>query len=1101
MYKFKIIKNTLIAFCFLFVTLYAHAQWENLNGPSVGFLNNINAYKQTVVMSDLNDAYLSFDKGISWRIVRNIPSQSSIQAMSVNEEGIFIQKQDNIYFSSDKGLTWQMSIIVSNENNAFERSSQKNEFVFTDSMRYLIRRSGTNFSLDNVTIYACKKGKNNWIVDKQFPAQIKSLAAYKNNIVCLAKDSFYISKTDKIEWSVYLFPVKDSIGLYSPTKWTPIAMDDDKIIVVSKSNSFYPAKQAAFISKNKGATWSKMSPLPDSSAAHYCLIVDKNIYVRGQKVYFSTNDGLDWKPLNNGIEGFSGPPTNPTPIGFAYSDSLIYLPTELGLFSLNNSNKWQYKATNTTKSIINSLLKTQNNNLLASNGTYLFTSKDDGLTWYPIENAPAVNLSIYGSNKIAIVKGAIIYAPGYYLATGASGQLEFKYATFSSNDNGISWQIVPNFPYYGGALTVGDTLIISTAVQNNEGKLLYSTKSPYDSWTVLAENTFDNVLAYKGGYLFTTKTSSFNISKYQLSSKQFISTFSDGSIPTTNLNYSNFLILDNKIYFTGAYGLIVSEDDGKTWLKKVRYPAGNTMFLTNLSKGALLAGINRNGNGLTGFYASTDGGDTWNTVNSGLQTKDMFIYSSALLYKDYVYCHLNSGMKRRPIADFTMKNVFGNVYLDKNNNGLKDINEIPLSNIGIFATKTKAFTLSDTLGIYNLLADLSNKDTIKAKSNNKFAQIKPSFYIYDSVNINNVNFGIYMPSTTKDVSITLSDLTPPRPGFSNLYNISYTNEGSVVSDGTITMSFDSILNKITANPAPSDSTLNSYTWQYSNLNSNENRYIKIETKTPASTPLNKKIKTIVKIVPSFLDTLLSNNVDTLIQTVVGSFDPNDKQVSFINSKSSPSVVDTTTELIYTIRFQNTGNYPADFVKVVDTLSDLLDISTLKLITTSHNYVLSVKNKNTLIFDFNPIYLVDSFANEKASHGFVKFSIKPKKNLLKDDIIKNKAFIYFDYNTAIITNTVETANQKSTKVYSVPSYTEGLDVFPNPAFNTINISTKSPDFINGELSLYDINGRLLGIEKSSNTTTAIDIERFAVGEYICVFKSNGKLFTGKFLKIK
>lgn len=83
-------------------------------------------------------------------------------------------------------------------------------------------------------------------------------------------------------------------------------------------------------------------------------------------------------------------------------------------------------------------------------------------------------------------------------------------------------------------------------------------------------------------------------------------------------------------------------------------------------------------------------------------------------------------------------------------------------------------------------------------------------------------------------------------------------------------------------------------------------------------------------------------------------------------------------MTYTIRFQNTGNYQADFVRVTDTLSDKLDLTSLRVLATSHKYALTVKNKNVLQFEFNPIYLPDSTTNEKESHGFIKFAIRPKR---------------------------------------------------------------------------------------------------------------------------
>tara|TARA_B100000809_G_C14930349_1_gene456678 strand:+ start:8 stop:652 length:645 start_codon:yes stop_codon:yes gene_type:complete len=49
-------------------------------------------------------------------------------------------------------------------------------------------------------------------------------------------------------------------------------------------------------------------------------------------------------------------------------------------------------------------------------------------------------------------------------------------------------------------------------------------------------------------------------------------------------------------------------------------------------------------------------------------------------------------------------------------------------------------------------------------------------------------------------------------------------------------------------------------------------------------------------------------------------------------------------------------------------------------------------------------LPDSNSNELLSHGYVKYYIETVNGLLPNDSINNTAFIYFDYNEAVVTNT-------------------------------------------------------------------------------------------------
>jgi len=64
---------------------------------------------------------------------------------------------------------------------------------------------------------------------------------------------------------------------------------------------------------------------------------------------------------------------------------------------------------------------------------------------------------------------------------------------------------------------------------------------------------------------------------------------------------------------------------------------------------------------------------------------------------------------------------------------------------------------------------------------------------------------------------------------------------------------------------------------------------------------------------------------------------------------------------------------------------------------SHSYSLEIEGNNTLKFIFDSILLPDSTTNELGSHGFVKFKISQKTDLLLGSVIENSAAIFFDFN--------------------------------------------------------------------------------------------------------
>lgn len=141
--------------------------------------------------------------------------------------------------------------------------------------------------------------------------------------------------------------------------------------------------------------------------------------------------------------------------------------------------------------------------------------------------------------------------------------------------------------------------------------------------------------------------------------------------------------------------------------------------------------------------------------------------------------------------------------------------------------------------------------------------------------------------------------------------------------------------------------------------------------------------------------------DSLIQCfiVLNSHDPNEKTVS------PTANIDTNSQwLTYTVAFQNTGNDTAYTVVVRDTLSQYVDASSFQYLASSHRAVIQLFG-SAMVFTFPKIDLVDSLHNEPLSHGWIQYKVKTKAGLPLHTQIQNTAFIYFDLNPAVVTNTV------------------------------------------------------------------------------------------------
>ena len=99
------------------------------------------------------------------------------------------------------------------------------------------------------------------------------------------------------------------------------------------------------------------------------------------------------------------------------------------------------------------------------------------------------------------------------------------------------------------------------------------------------------------------------------------------------------------------------------------------------------------------------------------------------------------------------------------------------------------------------------------------------------------------------------------------------------------------------------------------------------------------------------DVNVANNQNAFCMPIINSYDPNIKEVSPKGIGATGDIPPTTSNLNYTIHFQNTGTAPAYNVYVIDTLDADVDASSLKIEGASHNMTPSWLTPNVVKFYF------------------------------------------------------------------------------------------------------------------------------------------------------
>ena len=372
-------------------------------------------------------------------------------------------------------------------------------------------------------------------------------------------------------------------------------------------------------------------------------------------------------------------------------------------------------------------------------------------------------------------------------------------------------------------------------------------------------------------------------------------------------------------------------------------------------------------------------------------------------------CHVNSYCSFTPSGTFY--EISGNTKFDLDNNGcnISDINYSYLrfritngTNIGSL--------ISNSLGVYYVSVQAGTYNIRPVLENPTYFNISPSNY---SVNFPTnaspfiQNFCFTANGLKSDVEVVLLPTNPARPGFDADYKLVYRNKGNQIENGSVSLTFDDArLDYVSSNPIYNSSATNSFTWNYTNLQPFETREIKIvfNVNSPMETPAVNNgdvLNYTTTITTTNTDRTPTDNIFALDQTVVGSYDPNDK-TCLQGTTITPTEVGNYVH--YVIRFENTGTYPAENIVVKDMI-DLVkfDITTLVPLKSSHEFYTRI-NENKVEFIFENINL--DF-NDATNDGYVVFKIKTKPTLVVGNTFTNNANIYFDYNFPITTNTYTT----------------------------------------------------------------------------------------------
>ncbi|MES2514473.1 MAG: T9SS type A sorting domain-containing protein [Bacteroidota bacterium] len=435
--------------------------------------------------------------------------------------------------------------------------------------------------------------------------------------------------------------------------------------------------------------------------------------------------------------------------------------------------------------------------------------------------------------------------------------------------------------------------------------------------------------------------------------------------------------------------------------------------------------------------------------------------------------------------------IQGNVYIDNNADCNKNLGDNNFSNALIVINPGNRFGYANANGDYSV--NNLPFGTYSASVQHSFGLIFPTCTTTVNATVNSGTPN----ATANNLSVGFNSIIQPDlsvsgwsqgivPGFTCRMNYYLTNLNNVSSSGIYKAILPSAFIPNITNASPLTYTLSGDTilWNFTNvIYIGGQIHFSVDFTTPLTIPLGSNFSTCMLAQPIATDLNYANNTTCYNRFVTGSFDPNDKTASPAGLGPNGDIAATETELTYLIRFQNTGNGPAVNIVVKDTLSPNVDITTFEMLGSSHNYNMDIMTGNVLRWKFNNIMLPDSNNNEPASHGYIHYRIKRNNNNAPGTQIKNTAYIYFDFNEPVVTNTAINTIETITGIQSQSMANDQWLVYPNPSTGLLTVINNNiaPDT---KLKIEVLNsfGQLVLEETAVSNHKTLDISKFSNGVY-------------------
>ncbi|MBK7578392.1 MAG: hypothetical protein IPI24_13350 [Ignavibacteria bacterium] len=591
------ILSTIIATAVALLCLvnFAHAQWQQLNGPFGGGVSGFAVVDNTVFTTNDEHLFRSADLGATWEEVGRGQLGARLGVMAVLGNTVYVSCGDSLTVSTDRGDTWRRL------NKEFDRISSLSVMGSTlIAACYYDLLTSTDLGESWTSIRAQ--------APFEYPFTIKQSG---DHLFLLKSRDHHMSTDTGRTWT----RIADS----TQRNYTTFLVEGDRILGGSN--------QGLHVSTDRGESWTRIGNELRSEAVRQLERIGSHVFAVTQNgVFRSSTNGETWEHVL-------------VPIGRGRANAIIDAGGRLlvshssdGIYaSAGDGTTWTRSNTGLIAINVSGILVYRNRMFAACGPHGFFVSDDLGATWEEVVEFRDVDVTCLADAGQSIVAGA---SNGWYRSSD-SGR------TWRRHEDGYtSGKKVFAIAYENGLLGM---------ISNYARCVVYTSSDDGVSWQFRNDSklpavplihttlNMENQISINSGVVYAITDGGLSISEDQSTTWRTVDAYMLGS--EFAIAYTAVAAHGNNVVVAGWLNQYQSTDVGRTWTVIGRLEDHDIRSFLRYDNGFIAVSP------VLRYIA--DESTTWIDISDGLKTSPV---GNALIHSNYLYaCGSGNGIWRKPI--------------------------------------------------------------------------------------------------------------------------------------------------------------------------------------------------------------------------------------------------------------------------------------------------------------------------------------------------------------------------------------------------------------------------------------------------------------------